>query len=442
MRRHVLYICIVGLISLLIPVFAIAEIEYSGACGNGVTWTLDDMGLLTISGSGYMTSSPWNDYSSQYSEVIIKNGVKNICKEAFYGSLVSKVTIPNSVKSIGENAFFRCKRIERVSIPQSVTDIYNCAFFACSKLNSVTLNNGLENIYPQAFGECTALSNISIPASVSFIGYCAFKNSGIKTISIPYGVEQIDYGLFSGCSYLSSITIPNSVTSISGESFLDCTSLKKINIPNSVTTIGSWAFSGCTNLTNVDIPQSVQTIEVAAFYNCYNLKTVVIHGVVSIYDDTFRNCYELTSLTLPACNAESIKILKDNGFSNVLNISPHMNIITDKLTPPTETQTGLTEGKHCSVCKEVIVKQKPIPALKDMSVLYLPASLTTVEREAFSNSKCQAIIISKGCTAIKSHAFSGCKRLLYVYIPRSVTSIASDAFENCNAEAVIFKDTK
>ena len=37
----------------LLPVGAqAAEIVESGSCGNGLTWTLDDEGTLTISGSG------------------------------------------------------------------------------------------------------------------------------------------------------------------------------------------------------------------------------------------------------------------------------------------------------------------------------------------------------------------------------------------------------
>ena len=49
----------------------------SGTCGDNLTWTLDDSGTLTISGTGDMwdwetNSEPWYDYNADISSVIIK----------------------------------------------------------------------------------------------------------------------------------------------------------------------------------------------------------------------------------------------------------------------------------------------------------------------------------------------------------------------------------
>lgn len=86
----------------------------SGSCGDNLTWTLDDNGTLTISGTGSMTnynssdSSPWYN-NSNVKKVIINSGVTSIGSKAFYGcSGLTSITIPNSVTSIGEYAFEYC----------------------------------------------------------------------------------------------------------------------------------------------------------------------------------------------------------------------------------------------------------------------------------------------------------------------------------------------
>ena len=72
-----------------------------------------------------------------------------------------------------------------------------------------------------------------------------------------------------------------------------------------------------------------------------------------------------------------------------------------------------------------------------MSVLRLPSALREIEREAFANLACEAVIIPNGCTTIGEYAFSGCKDLVYVRIPASVTEWPENAFNGCNEALVI-----
>ncbi len=54
MKKLILLFGIVGLLFVVLPLTANADIVANGTCGDNLTWTLDDEGFLTISGSGAM----------------------------------------------------------------------------------------------------------------------------------------------------------------------------------------------------------------------------------------------------------------------------------------------------------------------------------------------------------------------------------------------------
>ena len=163
--------------------------EKSGSCGDNVTWTLDDEGTLTISGTGAMSDAAFYQ-RTDIKKVVIESGVTSIGKEAFRNcTSLTKISLPNSVTSIEEAAFQSCKSLAEVSMPNSVTSIGDSAFVNCSSLKSITISNSVTSIGKEAFNFCPSLSSITIPDSVISIGKDAFRN----------------------CTKLSSITIKKSL---------------------------------------------------------------------------------------------------------------------------------------------------------------------------------------------------------------------------------------
>ena len=108
---------------------------------------------------------------------------------------------------------------------------------------------------------------------------------------------------------------------------------------------------------------------------------------------------------------------------------------------PTETKAGkavyTSEAFTMDGCT-VQTRTVTIPALNKMPTMTLPSGLTVIEKEAFSNLGCEAIIVPAGCTKIEEYAFAGCKNLKYIRIPAKLMGqVPENAFEGCNADLVI-----
>ena len=263
----------------------------SGSCGNNLTWTLDEDGLLTISGSGQMEDyssdkpAPWD---TSVVTVVFEEGVTSVGNEAFRGyNNLARVSFPESLITIGTEAFMNCSRLTEVSIPEGVTSIGDSAFLYCSKL-----------------------SYVSIPASVTAFGEHVFFYSNLLQSAGPIGSGcNIEFGwqtaipdnAFWGNQALTSVTIPDTVKSIGSHAFIGCQALPSITIPDSVTQIGEGAFCECYGLTSIIIPGSVVTIENDAFKTCNNLTTVkILSGVTAIGHYAFYNCSNLKTVCIPA----------------------------------------------------------------------------------------------------------------------------------------------
>ncbi len=100
----------------------------------------------------------------------------------------------------------------------------------------------------------------------------------------------------------------------------------------------------------------------------------------------------------------------------------------------TSAKAGLTSGKHCPNCGEVLVPQKS-------TTMGLDLVFTTYKREEFSlngmgDATDKELVIPgfyNDCpvTMIKAEAFDGCSTLTSITIPETVTSIGENAFRGC-----------
>ena len=413
----------------------------SGFCGDNLTWTLEENGTLTISGTGRMDdyrneyNRPWsrNDILSQIKYVIIEDGVTSIGDYAFSGcKALGNVMIPDGVTSIGDYAFENCTALTNVAVPGSVTSIGECAFtgsntpvnvapenekyssedgnlynkqktallYAGSCGRTFIIPDGVRTIGDYAFYGCETLTRVTIPNSVTSIGHHVFGESGLTSVNIPNSVIDIGHCAFEFCEDLRSVTIPNSVTAIADSMFWCCTSLTRITIPGSVTSIGDEAFYSCNALTSVTITDGVTSIGDSAFFGCTALRALTIpKSVTWIAEGAFNGAS--TSINVAAENRNYCSedgVLYDKGKTTLVYVG---NLTKESFTIPSSvTRIAVCAFKGC----------------KTLTSITIPASVNNIGRSAFNScTGLTSVTIPNSVTYIDDWAFIGCDNLTDVY---------------------------
>ena len=421
----------------------IATTAMNGKCGDNVTYTLDDSGTLTISGSGEMYSYwsspvPWEAQKASIKKVIVKSGVT----------------------SIGEYAFKELTGLSSVSLESSVKEIKEKAFQGCSSLTKITMP-GVQEIGYAAFEECSRLNGIDFSASLNVIDSYAFKNCvALKEIMIPGNVRKIDYQAFWGCSRLASIIFADGTSSLEwgNEVFYNCSALQKIVIPGRLSQISDRAFVGCSRLSNVIVKQGVQKIGEKAFNNCDSLSSVTLPETLNFIGwASFEGCDKLTSITIPgsvetidnyAFKSSALKNVTLKNGINTINYQAFAECLgLSAVAFPESVQTiGGEAFRACTALVKVTLPKKLLKmgdsaflnCTKLGTLSAIPGSLTHIPDSAFSGcTSLGAVKIENGVSTIGWRTFNNCTALKSVEFPDTLVNIGESAFYNCsNLEAV------
>lgn len=270
-------------------------------------------------------------------DIIIPSSMTEIHHRLFEdNNEITSVTVPGTVKRIGDRAFADCKNLEKVILNEGIEEIGSNVFTGCEKLRHVTYPDSVKkyqgwtfygtNLSEPVFNasktilifcpDSVSQKEWSVPDSVKIISWQAFiDNKDLEMIHFPEGLEIIERMAFIECG-IREITIPHSVREIEAEAFWRCEQLEKVTILNANTKVGAGAFSRCKNLKEINygnlhesdkifhlkgLPFLVQHLETPANLNHTNdpdfkrLSARCAHGDSNAMYD-FANFFEKWSL--------------------------------------------------------------------------------------------------------------------------------------------------
>jgi len=227
----------------------------------------------------------------------------------------------------------------------------------------------------------------------------------VRTFSDSVLSSQTDYTYYRG------------LTNRNGGSF-DSSGFYYINRGNSIEITGYARRGG----TVVTIPaqingKPVTKIASSAFRNCYKLTSVTIPNSVTKIDGVaFERCISLTSITIP----DSVTSIGEYAFERCISL-------TSVTIPNSVTSIGAMAFELCTSLASVTIGN----------------GVTSIGTQAFELcTSLTSVTIGNRVTSIGIGAFHGCESLTSVTIPNSVTSIDRLAFCSCtNLTSVTFQGT-
>lgn len=421
--------------------------------------------------------------------VILPKVMKEINNYAFYTAGIKHLTLPEKVSSVGIKIFAKTD-IETTDIPESFT-LGSEMFAGCQKLRSVNLLGNHITIPERCFGDCINLTEIditkaalikdeafrrcqnlsvsTIPAD-TFVAVSAFEESGATdvviediskvcnrvfadckslkklTINVADGPTSVSSALVKGCKNLqtvvftgrtknltvieaaafketknlNAISLPDTIKTISKEAFYNSgienihlpeglkqigtmafakNGLKNIVIPNKIKKLGDYAFRNCEELTEVTLPESVTKIPAGIFEDCYSLKTVNAPNVDTVCEHAFYSCKNLETFDFSKLQSLECMAFAYTGIHEAIFSDRLVNLEAAIFSSCNNLQT--VDMKACKIQKIPCQCFCFCNKLKDIQ---LPQDVIAFDIGCFLRAKINKLVINTG-TYVDDNAF-------------------------------------
>lgn len=363
------------------------------------------------------TDSPDNpDTPDEDEEYNISMGVLNIKKASV---MVDYETADAAPWSAERDA------VTRVNVDKSILRISRNALAQFANLKEVYLNGVVTEVAENAFANSTLLKDVYYAGTVAEwnavqlgAGNDVLEKATIHCSDGTAGEPERIVASGACGKSLNWILSEDGTLRITGTGNMDADptwpkeQIVKVVVGKGVTSIGVKAFKDCTNLTTISLPETLRTIGGHAFYGCSNLDGVALpSSLTTIATGAFAECTALTSVAIPS----GVKTVNMDTFRNCESL----------------TEVTIAAGVQK-------IDDGGFEGCENLESILLPSSLETLGDYAFQNCKSlKSVTIPNGVTSIAFRTFMGCSSLTEVSIQGKVTEIGTGAFEDCtNLESI------
>lgn len=383
---------------------------------------------------------------------VLPDTLESVGSYIFYDCGVTRVTFPDGITELSPYTFY-CTDLQEVHLPASLREIPDYCFWNC-QLIALTIPDGVTRIGAHAIDWFTGeiIGAVTLPASVEFVGYCAFPDECDVTVLNPHvhfetaaeyaeRIPEYDWYGDEAADVLYSDGLFDYELSSRGAVLLGCSRfLNQPEVPDVLEipaelggypVVGLGAYALCTY----------------DFAGGRDFSIIVPEGVRFMTSDAFLCCHAATRISFPS----TLDDLPEGSFYHVSaeidfpNGNPRYSCENGFLIDR-DTQTLLYAAPSS--------QGQPIPAVRRLgdsaldnwkpagNEIRLPDTLESIGPYALDGqytgdfSPLAALILPDGVRELSDCSIYGCWEIQLLRFPATLTEIPAYCVANCGLGAV------
>ena len=384
---------------------------------------------------------------------VLPDTLESVGSYIFYDCGVTRVTFPDGITELSPYTFY-CTDLQEVHLPASLLEIPDYCFWNC-QLIALTIPDGVTRIGAHAVDWFTGeiIGAVTLPASVEFVGYCAFPDECDVTVLNPQvhfetateyaeRIPEYDWYGDEAADALYSDGLFDYELSSRGAVLLDCS--RFFNQPEVPDVLEIPSELGGTPVVAI-AANALNTSESCADSLLFGI--VLPEGVQRVEADAFQCCHAATQISFPS----TLTMLAEGSFFHVYaeidfpNGNPRYSCENGFLIDR-DTQTLLYAAPSS--------QGQPIPAVRRLgdsaldnwkpagNEIRLPDTLESIGPYALDGqytgdfSPLAALILPDGVRELSDCSIYGCWEIQLLRFPATLTEIPAYCVANCGLGAV------